>query len=64
MSRRACGCRGSHFGGLYDLENDPLEMVNLGHDPQYAAVKGQLPGAMVMAMIDNRESAPLPTDFA
>lgn len=39
-------------------------MVNPRQHPQYAAVKGQPPDEMVMAMIAIRESAPLPTDFA
>jgi arylsulfatase A-like enzyme len=55
---------GSDFGELYDLENDREEMHNLWNDPEYGAVKSELLGAMVMEMIENQESSPMPTDFA
>lgn len=56
--------RGSDFAELYDLENDPHEMRNLWNDPEHQGVKGELLGAMVMQMIENQETSPLPTAFA
>lgn len=56
-------------GELFDRVNDPAEMVNLWHDPAYAAVKGQLTQAMleqVLCSIDMRNgrkqnpAAPVP----
>lgn len=31
---------------LYDLETDPWEMVNLNHDPEYAAVRQEMASRM------------------
>lgn len=56
--------RGSDFAELYDLENDPHEMRNLWHDPEHAGIKAQLLDEMIMHMIENQETSPLPTDFA
>lgn len=56
--------RGSDFAELYDLENDPLEMRNLYRDPDYAGVRTDMLEQMVMAMIENQETSPHPTDFA
>lgn len=55
---------GSSFGELYDLENDRAEMRNLWNDPGHGEIKGDLIAGMVMAMIENQESSPHPTDFA
>ncbi|MBT3535950.1 MAG: sulfatase-like hydrolase/transferase [Rhodospirillaceae bacterium] len=55
---------GSEFGELYDLQNDPNEMQNLWDEPGHAEIKGKLLGDMVLAMIENQESSPHPTDFA
>ena len=55
---------GSEFGELYDLENDPAEMQNLWLDSEHKSIKTELLAEMVMAMIENQESSPLPTDFA
>jgi arylsulfatase A-like enzyme len=55
---------GSDFGELYDLENDRAEMQNLWDDPDHGAIKSELLADMVMAMIENQETSPRPTDFA
>jgi arylsulfatase A-like enzyme len=55
---------GSDFGELYDLENDRAEMRNLWDDPDHGAIKSELLADMVMAMIENQETSPRPTDFA
>ena len=53
--------QGSSFAELYDLENDPHEMVNLwGKVPE----QGALLAAMVDAMTDLQDHSPRPTMYA
>jgi len=40
---------------LYDLEKDPLEMVNVADDPEYGAVKEQLMKTLVTWMQDTQD---------
>lgn len=55
---------GSDFAELYDLQNDPLELNNLWRDPAHAETRAELQSQMLMAMIENQDQSPLPTDFA
>ncbi len=51
---------GEDWGELYDLENDPDELVNLHDDPDHAAVRAELTDIMLRRMIELQDRAPLP----
>ena len=51
---------GEDWGELYDLENDPDELVNLHDDPCHAAVRAELTDIMLRRMIELQDRAPLP----
>ena len=41
---------------LYDLKNDPRELVNLADNPEYKAVKEQMNAALVQNALDTRDA--------
>jgi arylsulfatase A-like enzyme len=45
---------------LYDLENDPDEMINLSGNKQYADIENNLKIELMKWMITNRDMVPLP----
>ncbi|GAA4333112.1 sulfatase-like hydrolase/transferase [Pigmentiphaga soli] len=53
--------RGVQWGELYDLQEDPLEMVNLWDDPGCAAAKQRLLFQLVQEMQELADDSPLPT---
>ena len=52
--------QGVEWGELYDVENDPGEIVNLWDDAEYANVKQTLLHRLVMSMQDHGETSPFP----
>ncbi len=52
------------YSELFDLNEDPHEMTNVWHDPNYAGVKGTLAMEMVEAMTELQDWCPLPTGRA
>jgi arylsulfatase A-like enzyme len=53
--------RGVEWGELYDLQEDPLEMVNLWDDPESAETRRQLLFQLVQEMQELADDSPLPT---
>lgn len=53
--------RGVEWGELYDLQEDPLEMVNLWDDPRHAATRAALSEQLVQEMQELADDSPLPT---
>lgn len=51
---------GLSFGELYDLRNDPGEIVNRWNDPAWRAVRSDLSARMLAKMIDLQDRAPFP----
>lgn len=56
MSLRA----GESWNELYDLRDDPHEIVNLYDDPAAARTRGELTEAMIRRMIELQDRSPLP----
>lgn len=52
------------WGELYDLLDDPLELVNLWEEPSAAGVKSTLLQRLVRALIEHAETSPNPTRIA
>ena len=52
---------GFTWGELYDLKDDPFEMVNLWDDVAYSALRAPLMERLVRRMMDLSESSPLAT---
>lgn len=52
------------YSELFDLKNDPHEIVNVWSDPAYAEVKGRLGLQMSESMLDLQDWCPLPTGRA
>lgn len=52
------------WGELYNLKNDPYEMVNLWADPNAANVRAELTERMLRRFIDLQEQAPFPVGEA
>lgn len=52
--------QGCEWGELYDVENDPSEIVNLWDDPDYAATLRSLLHALVSRMQDHADTSPYP----
>ena len=55
---------GADWGELYDLQQDPLELHNLWHDPAHATVRGELFEALAQQMMDAADRSQLPTHLA
>lgn len=51
---------GVNDGQLYDLDNDPIEMVNLFHDPGHASVRKELEAMLRKWMKDTGDRFELP----
>lgn len=51
---------GEDWGELYDLQQDPHEMVNLFDDPASLSVKNELTALMLNKLIELQDRAPLP----
>lgn len=52
------------WGELYDLLDDPLELVNLWEEPKAEGVKSTLVLRLVRALIEHAETSPNPTRIA
>lgn len=52
------------WGELYDLEHDPLELVNLWEDAAAEGLKSTLVQRLVRALIEHAETSPNPTRIA
>ena len=55
---------GENWGELYDLENDPHEIVNRWSDPDFAKIRSELQEQLLMQTIAMQDYAPLPTGRA
>jgi arylsulfatase A-like enzyme len=55
---------GVPWGELYDLTNDPDELVNLWDDPSSRAVRGDLTEAMARRFIAQSDTSPYPETLA
>ena len=51
---------GEDWGELYDLQDDPLEQVNLWRDASAAPLRAELTHALALKMIDQAEVCPYP----
>ena len=49
---------GQPFGALYDLTNDPHEIVNLWANPAYLATRHALAERMLWKMIEQQDRSP------
>ncbi len=52
---------GEDWGELFDLENDPDEIVNLWDDPSHAGTRAELTDVLMRKMVDMQDRAPLPS---
>ena len=52
--------QGHEWGELYDLENDPAELVNLWDDPKHSKQRENLMLDLVHAIQDHAETSPYP----
>ena len=52
--------QGCDWGELYDVENDPAELINLWDDPAHADVLRHLLHRLVSRIQDNADSSPYP----
>lgn len=55
---------GVPWGELYDLANDPEELVNLWNEPAARTLRLEMTEKLARAMIDLSESSPYPTQIA
>ena len=55
---------GAGHGELYDLENDPHELVNRYDDPAHAAVKAEMLERLAKEEIETVDRSPFPTAIA
>jgi arylsulfatase A-like enzyme len=51
---------GQPWGELYDLQQDPLELRNLWHDPAAQPLRARLMQALVQAMLGAADTSPYP----
>lgn len=56
--------QGCEWGELYDVENDPGEIVNLWDDPNYSDVLRQLLHRLALRTQDHAETSPYPTSVS
>ena len=52
--------QGCDWGELYNLADDPWELVNLWDDPDHASVRGHLMYQLVKLIQDHQETSPYP----
>lgn len=55
---------GVPWGELYDLKEDPEELVNLWDSPGSRALRGELTEELTRAVIEHADSSPYPTQIA
>ena len=55
---------GVPWGELYDLREDPEELINRWDDPGARALRGSLADELARAMLENSETSPYPTRIA
>lgn len=53
--------RGESWGELYDLENDPDEMVNLFDDPSHASLRADLFEQLAYRQVELADTSPMPS---
>lgn len=56
--------RGVDWGELYDLHDDPQELVNRWHDPGCRRLRGGLIQRLVQVQMDHADDSPLPSHMA
>ncbi len=56
--------QGAEWGELYDLDNDPDEMVNLWDDPAHSDVRAELMEILARKQIELVDRSPFPTGRA
>lgn len=64
MTGRMSVWEGAPFGELYDLENDPGEIVNLWGDPAHVGTRRALAERMLWKMIELQDRSPSPVGEA